>query len=188
MPLLLLATDGTVEVDAKIAYAYSPLVRDLFGTFDGDEVVDMLVPFDRAACDVVVAEWLDLYAMRISVQRATGENVALLFRALAFANYAQSNVAAARIIADLRAALSLIPLGREHINLPHYVAPLKAFFAHVTREIELGRHPKGLTTGQGLTLWQMERKDPLKLAKWEALAIEYTTRDLVAYWDKIKNV
>ncbi len=103
-----IATDGPVEVDAKIARAESILVRDFLDVFEDDETVDIEVPFEWRACITVVAVWTDFDV--IHTQRATRDDVALLCRALDFANYLQSDAAVRVLATQLRGALATLPL------------------------------------------------------------------------------
>ncbi len=106
--LCLLATDGSVEMNTKIARAYSALVRDFLDIHGDDEVAEIPVPFDRAMCRLVVDVWHGRHM--IHVQNATRADVARMCRALDCADYLQFDDPSKTLVRQLRDALSPLPL------------------------------------------------------------------------------
>ncbi len=109
MPTLrLLATDGSVDMNTKIARAYSALVRDFLDIHGDDEVAELPVPFDRATCCLVVDVWHGRHV--ISLQLATRADVARMCRSLDCADYLQFDDPSKMLARQLRDALDPLPL------------------------------------------------------------------------------
>ncbi len=102
----LLATDGSLVVDKQTARECSIFIRDILALCnDEDEVVvEIPVPFDCAACDLIARAWMGPHATRMD------RDVPHLCRALDFANYLQSDAAVASLAQQLREALWVLPL------------------------------------------------------------------------------
>ncbi len=77
----------------------------------------------------------------------------------------------------------------KHLNVtrPRVVTSKMAFLKQPHKAMGLEGISMSQVTPQKTALWEIDRKDPVKLAKWEALAIEYTTKNMAAYDAKIKK-